>query len=438
MARFVMQRGPSLGAVYELDGDTITIGRGSKSDIIIRDNEVSRSHCQLTRLTDGYEIEDLDSSNGTFVNGTRVVGKWRLYPGSLIELGETITLVYERSEGDVTPDPDRYSAPTEQEIALSEADTAIANHSAAPAQHELSVLIAGGPKAGQRIALRGQEVTVGRDLSNTIVIQDPEVSRFHLCLRRTDRGYTAVDVGSTNGTELNDQPLDDGDAPLLRPDDVLKLGTSVLLQICGEAEPASERDRPGQREVETQPHRMAIDLTPPPRRTTDLHPRLNGGWSHTTPLSNGRNRQQSRLGTGLLPGDLQQHIIVTYAREDWENIVATLTVSLQDAGLKVWVDQYLPPGGADWQEAVDQALAECWLMVAVLSPYALAASHVRTSCRHFVNREKPIIPLLTHPNMGLPVELGRKRPILYEGDNPSRSIQRLIYEIKEFRQKHQP
>ena len=72
MAHMTMRRGPEPGRIYELKGDRIKIGRGRRNHIIIHDNEVSREHCELTLVGDDYELRDLGSSNGTFVNGQRV------------------------------------------------------------------------------------------------------------------------------------------------------------------------------------------------------------------------------------------------------------------------------------------------------------------------------------------------------------------------------
>src|SRR5215468_12707297 len=100
MLCLTMRRGPTPGTVYELDGEEITIGRGNKNGIVIRDNEVSREHCRLVRFSGNYEVSDLGSSNGTFVNGQRVTTPWLLQPGMLIELGDTITLEYDTTTQD--------------------------------------------------------------------------------------------------------------------------------------------------------------------------------------------------------------------------------------------------------------------------------------------------------------------------------------------------
>jgi pSer/pThr/pTyr-binding forkhead associated (FHA) protein len=53
-------------------GSVKTIGRASRADFIVDTATVSRIHCRLTADGDGLEVRDLESTNGTFVNGERV------------------------------------------------------------------------------------------------------------------------------------------------------------------------------------------------------------------------------------------------------------------------------------------------------------------------------------------------------------------------------
>jgi predicted component of type VI protein secretion system len=93
--RLVVRRGPQPNQVYELNKDILTIGRDITNDITINDPEVSRHHMRLTRGAGGFTLEDLGSTNGTFVNGQRLTAPRPLSNGDLIGLGETVTLGYE-------------------------------------------------------------------------------------------------------------------------------------------------------------------------------------------------------------------------------------------------------------------------------------------------------------------------------------------------------
>src|SRR5438094_10568307 len=58
------------GTAHELVGDLITIGRDPDNMIVIRDSSVSSHHAQLQLVGETYRLKDLDSTNGTLVNGT--------------------------------------------------------------------------------------------------------------------------------------------------------------------------------------------------------------------------------------------------------------------------------------------------------------------------------------------------------------------------------
>ncbi|HEX2997100.1 MAG TPA: FHA domain-containing protein [Anaerolineales bacterium] len=93
--QLIMRSGPTPGATFALEGDQMTIGRDSTTEIVINDAEVSRRHSRLTFQGGKYVLEDLGSTNGTFVNGQRLSGPRVLKPGEVVSLGEQIVLVFE-------------------------------------------------------------------------------------------------------------------------------------------------------------------------------------------------------------------------------------------------------------------------------------------------------------------------------------------------------
>lgn len=101
--RLIVRRGPTPNQVFDLTRDVITLGRDISNDLVVNDAEVSRTHLRLTRGIDGYTIADLGSTNGTFINGQRLLGSRPLNNGDQIGLGETVTLGYERVRAGSSP-----------------------------------------------------------------------------------------------------------------------------------------------------------------------------------------------------------------------------------------------------------------------------------------------------------------------------------------------
>jgi len=80
--------GPLQGREFVVNRDTFTIGSSSHNDLSIEDSTVSKRHCEIDVEQSGYLIRDLDSTNGTLVQGVRVSSA-HLAPGSEIQLGKT-------------------------------------------------------------------------------------------------------------------------------------------------------------------------------------------------------------------------------------------------------------------------------------------------------------------------------------------------------------
>ena len=89
-ALLIVRRGPTSGARFLLDSDVTTAGRHPEADIFLDDVTVSRRHAQFLRHGTSFEVKDLGSLNGTYLNGERIateplgdrsevqVGKFRL------------------------------------------------------------------------------------------------------------------------------------------------------------------------------------------------------------------------------------------------------------------------------------------------------------------------------------------------------------------------
>ena len=89
--------GPLADSIYFLNDAEIRIGRDPSNSLAISDLSLSRRHCVLSRDRDTYKICDLDSRNGTFVNGG-VVSEWRLNHGDQISVGESVFVFLDKEE----------------------------------------------------------------------------------------------------------------------------------------------------------------------------------------------------------------------------------------------------------------------------------------------------------------------------------------------------
>jgi hypothetical protein len=90
--KLTIRQGPKPNQVFDLDKDVLTLGREAGNDLVIEDPQISRRHSRLTRQGNSYLLEDLGSTNGTFVNGSRVTTPVLLANGDLIGLADTVVL----------------------------------------------------------------------------------------------------------------------------------------------------------------------------------------------------------------------------------------------------------------------------------------------------------------------------------------------------------
>jgi pSer/pThr/pTyr-binding forkhead associated (FHA) protein len=93
--RLVMRSGPSSGKVFPLEKAELFVGRDLNNDVVINDPEVSRRHARFLLQGNSYVLEDLGSTNGTFINGQRLASPYPLRDGEVITFGERINVVYE-------------------------------------------------------------------------------------------------------------------------------------------------------------------------------------------------------------------------------------------------------------------------------------------------------------------------------------------------------
>jgi transcriptional regulator with GAF, ATPase, and Fis domain len=100
--RLVAVSGPFAGTVHPLTGEAVLIGSDGSSGFCLTDHLVSRKHCEIRKADDLYELADLGSDNGTFVNGVPVLRKVIVH-GDTIRIGSSELLFLMREEEGIAP-----------------------------------------------------------------------------------------------------------------------------------------------------------------------------------------------------------------------------------------------------------------------------------------------------------------------------------------------
>jgi hypothetical protein len=94
----ISQTGEFEGRRWPLSRDEFLIGRAPECDVVVADRQVSRHHARLCRTDKGYVLEDLESKNGTHLNGAQIEGPVALQDGDVIQVALAISLMFVGTE----------------------------------------------------------------------------------------------------------------------------------------------------------------------------------------------------------------------------------------------------------------------------------------------------------------------------------------------------
>lgn len=197
------------GREHPIRPGTTVIGR--EGDVLLADSRVSRRHAQISSADGTMYLEDLGSTNGTKLNGDKLVAgeKRSIKGGDKISFGGL--------EMQVTL-PGEKRGNTTQAFA-SNKTSAI---SAPPAVEKPVAVLVGAE--GESPLKSGPNI-FGRKAGNDIVVPDPYVSGKHGQIEITDDGIFLTDLGSSNGTFLNEAKLAHNMRTKITPDDTIRLGS---------------------------------------------------------------------------------------------------------------------------------------------------------------------------------------------------------------------
>lgn len=187
-----------------LQKDVTTIGR-KQADIILDDPKVSSTHAEIHRTSTGFQLIDLQSTNGTFVN-RKQVKTVDLTDQDVIEVGLSTLCYFEDAReyhGTVEDTPLGHKMKIET---VSKKVTSVTTTKTL-AQLGVEAQIIEGPDAGKKFKFKKSHVTIGRSDAD-LVLLDLDVSRAHAMIEVLGKSAIYVrDLGSTNGTFLNEKKI---------------------------------------------------------------------------------------------------------------------------------------------------------------------------------------------------------------------------------------
>jgi ABC transport system ATP-binding/permease protein len=199
------------GGRYDLTAEELRIGRGPANGVVIADELVSPEHARIFVSEGALWISDLATHSGTYVNGERIGDEPRpLTNGDKVAIaGRTLHIL----------------RGNETSLAL----------------RTLPV------RETQRIRLTGERLTIGRDPSSDLLLEDPNVSRFHAEVSSDEGRVELVDLGSRNGTRVDGKLVEravlDGPSEIgIGPFRLLYDGTELVARNEGGALRLDARD----------------------------------------------------------------------------------------------------------------------------------------------------------------------------------------------------
>jgi pSer/pThr/pTyr-binding forkhead associated (FHA) protein len=270
------------GREYQV-GAELVFGRDAASDVVVTGGDVSRQHALIRATPAGYELSDL-SANGTALNGALIGGPTLLARADVIRIGADEFRFYAdqpRAASDdlpVGPPPgaEHRLGDTLIGIPASKLVPQEVLAAARPARAErplASLLVRSGRHKGERLAVRSPVVNIGRADYNDLVVDEPSVSAAHAKLQRRESVWVVSDLGSTNGTTVDGEPVED-EFPL-GPGATIRLGeVALLFEPLEEAGEGPAGRAPGRAAERTLPRSPAVAVPEPTAEAAEARPEV--------------------------------------------------------------------------------------------------------------------------------------------------------------------
>ena len=236
MAILTLVFGRDVLGTHDVDGDKLVVGRSEDCDITIDNLAVSRHHVIIEKIDGAYMVNDLDSNNGTFVNGRRIEEPTALNFGDEIGVGKHV-LVFDSHSKKNRPAAQHSGAGAQPEMDAAGRGTMFVE----PEQMEkIQEKVVVARKAhlqrpdrpgGKLIALDKSDIVFGKADNCDVVVSGFLVSRRHAVLSRLEQGFQLTNLAILSPTRVNGAVID---AALLVDGDEIRVRNSRFIFHSGQ------------------------------------------------------------------------------------------------------------------------------------------------------------------------------------------------------------
>lgn len=201
--------------LFENSESVVHIGRGKDNELVIEEPRSSRRHCRVFETPHGYFIEDLESRNGTILNGSKVE-KSVLSEGDTFEIGGTrlhfgVAPAEKPVDSDGSPNIDSTllddDSQERTQESREESTASLVGESDSRVDEEVFLQCSRGELEGERVVVDALPFTIGRKADNSLSLRDGRASGYHARILKRDSNYYVEDMGSKNGTHIGGRPI---------------------------------------------------------------------------------------------------------------------------------------------------------------------------------------------------------------------------------------
>ncbi|HAV77347.1 MAG TPA: hypothetical protein DCX53_08340 [Anaerolineae bacterium] len=221
--KLILSKAEGPGQEFTLNKSLVALGRSTTNDIVLTEGRISRNHAQVTCTEEGITLTDLNSANGVWLNGQRIVES-KIQEGDRFEIGGSV-FQYIAPARDTREEVTLINSEAELERTLLQMTVPISlNDTSQPR------LVVHAPNRTWELPLDNDSCSIGRTDENKLALGYSKISRNHARIERRGNNFILRDLQSTNGTRIGNDRIDEH---LLKNGDTFQIGPASIVFKTG-------------------------------------------------------------------------------------------------------------------------------------------------------------------------------------------------------------